>query len=360
MYNNTTFTENDVIKKAILMLKENLSDIKNYINNPASSTLKLQKIKVEILKADDRLNDIYNVLNANDETKLMEAKKLCNILQEEARAILEEKKYNTLMFKFGESSKFYSSKSNQNNSDLINREKYEYVLLEDDAKNDEIMAQALAYEEQREKEKKIEEKKIAGERKQDEKLYGKEYAIWHSLTKLTKLYGNGPYGKTVKELEDDIKHYGDTTYGLSRREIIKEKNYCKYFIKAYKPDLCLDNVSKRKLPAEIFKYLFSNGYLKEENIVEYSTNQFGRNFEAKRGDIQTEKDMMNNQKNLHRYNKIDFSKIDNSKYNRILYISNQWDYDSITKFVDHINEKFKGIIFAEEERCKKSVYRIEN
>ena len=33
----------------------------------------------------------------------------------------------------------------------------------------------------------------------------------------------------------------------------------------------------------------------------YSTNQFGRTFETKRGDIQTETDMKDNQKNLHRY-----------------------------------------------------------
>ena len=63
MNNDIKLTENDVIKKAILMLKENLSDIKSYINNPMSSNLKLQKVKVEILKANDRLNDIYNVLN---------------------------------------------------------------------------------------------------------------------------------------------------------------------------------------------------------------------------------------------------------------------------------------------------------
>ena len=93
MNNDTKLTENDVVKKAILMLKENLLGIKNYINNPMSATLKLQKVKVEILKTNDRLNDIYNVLNANDETKLIEVKKLCNILQDEAKAVIEERKF---------------------------------------------------------------------------------------------------------------------------------------------------------------------------------------------------------------------------------------------------------------------------
>ena len=93
MNNDIKLTENDVIKKAILMLKENLLDIKSYINNPMSSTLKLQKVKVEILKANDRLNDIYNVLNSNNQDKLIEIKKLCNILQEEVKAKIEEKEY---------------------------------------------------------------------------------------------------------------------------------------------------------------------------------------------------------------------------------------------------------------------------
>ena len=365
MNNDIKLTENDVIKKAILMLKENLSDIKSYINNPMSSTLKLQKVKVEILKANDRLNDIYNVLNANDETKLIEVKKLCNILQDEARAILEEKEYNKLMLELAESDKYYTKtgKSYQNNMELNKQEYEEYIAsLEKEELEYEIYCEQ-AYKEQREKEKKMEEQ-IDIEQKQDEKLYGKEYAIWHSLPKLDELYGSGirsPYQKSVKELEEDIKRYGDiAAHGISCREVLKQKNYCKFFIKAYKPELFLDNVSKRKLPAEIFKYLFSNGYLKEENIIEYSTNQFGRKFEAKRGDIQTEEDMIDNQKNIHRYNRIDFSKIKNSKFNKILYISCEWDYDSITKFIAYINEQFKGIIFSDEERVKKSVYNIEN
>lgn len=366
MNNDIKLTENDVIKKAILMLKENLSDIKSYINNPMSSNLKLQKVKVEILKANDRLNDIYNVLNANNETKLTEVKKLCNILQDEARAIIEEKEYNKLMLELTESDKYYTQagKSNQNNMELTKQEYEEYITSLKYAEDEEEYYKAMdqAYAEQREKEKKMDEQ-IEIERKQDTKLYGKEYAIWHSLPKLDELYGGlrTPYQKSVKELEEDIKRYGDiAAHGISRREVLKQKNYCKYFIKAYKPELFLDNVSKRKLPAEIFKYLFSNGYLKEENINEYSTNQFGRKFEAKRGDIQTEEDMTDNQKNLHRYNKIDFSKIKNSKFNKILYISCEWDYDSITKFIAYINEQFKGIIFSDEERIKESVYNMKS
>ena len=70
------------------MLKNNLLDMKKYLNNSMSSALKLQKIKVEILKVDDRLNDIFNVLNANNNERLLEAKKLCNMLHEEIQAIM--------------------------------------------------------------------------------------------------------------------------------------------------------------------------------------------------------------------------------------------------------------------------------
>lgn len=373
MDNNSKFTENDVIKQAVLMLKNNLLDMKNYLNNTMSPTLKLQKIKIEILKTDDRLNDIYSVLNANSETRLMEAKKLCNILKNEAQAKVEEKKYEELIKQEVKVSNEYHSNTSSEYKVSIDSiidymegnpgctaKEAEEALINIDKYYDE---QLKEYEEYENKIRKAEEK-IDIEQKQDTKLYGKEYAIWHSFPKLDELYGSGirtPYQKSVKELEEDIKRYGDiAVHGISRREVLKQKNYCKYFIKAYKPELFLDNVSKRKLPAEIFKYLFSNGYLNEENINEYSTNQFGRKFEAKRGDIQTEEDMIDNQKNLHRYNKIDFSKIKNSKFNKILYISSEWDYDSITKFVTHINEKFKGIIFADEERIKKSVYQIEN
>ena len=363
MNNGAKFTENDVIKKAILMLKNNLLYMKKYLNDPIFSALKLQKIKVEILKVDDRLNDIFNVLNADNNDRLLEAKKLCNMLYEEAQAMIEENKYS-------EYCKQEVKVLNEYHDNVSPDDKIKEACTKEFMENfseysccdeEKAFTEEMKHWEEYENERKKAEEKINAEQKQDAKLYGNEYAIWHSLPKLDELYGSGgPYGKTVKELKEDIKRGYANYHGISTKEVIKQKNYCKYFIKAYKPEFYLDNVSKRKLPTEIFKYLFSNGYMNEENIIEYSTNQFGRTFEAKRGDIQTEEDMIDNQKNLHRYNRIDFSKINNSKFNKILYISSEWDYDSITKFLAYINERFKGIIFADENRIKKSVYNIEN
>lgn len=368
MNKDNNFTENDIIKQAILMLKNNLVDMKSYLNNSMSPTLKLQKIKVEILKADDRLNDIYNVLNADDKTRLAEAKKLCNILKDEVQAIVEERKYEEFS-----KQKFEVLNEHNNNTITstyqIDAEEIMSYMEGNRCTRKEAEEALIAEKEYWEAQKKelevyekgikIAEEKIEIEKIKDAKLYGKEYAIWNEMRKYEDIYGKGPGTKSIKELKEDIKQGLTSHLGISYKKIIRDKNYCKYFIKAYKPEFYLNNVSKRKLPAEIFKYLFSNGYLNEENIIEYSTNQFGRKFEAKRGDIQTEEDMKDNQKNLHRYNKIDFSKIQDSKFNKILYISSEWDYDSITKFVTHINERFKGIIFSDEIRRKKSVYSIE-
>ncbi len=356
MSNDNKFTEIDIIKQAILMLKNNLIDMKSYLNNSMSPTLKLQKIKVEILKADDRLNDIYNVLNTDDETRLIEAKKLCNILKDEVQAIVEERKYKEISKQefevLNECNKNNTSSNYNVDLDVMNYMDCNPGCTREEAEE----ALSKLYEE---KEKEYAEycREQELEFEQDSELYGKEYATWHSKN----IYGGNP--KRISDYEELMRLCGDDEElmklcGIDKDEIKKQKNYCKYFIKAYKPKFYLDNISKRKLPAEIFKYLFSNGYLKEENIVEYSTNQFGRKFEAKRGDIQTEEDMVDNQKNLHRYNKIDFSKIKNSKFNKILYISTEWDYDSISKFVAYINEKFKGIIFSDENSMLKTVYKF--
>ncbi len=120
----------------------------------------------------------------------------------------------------------------------------------------------------------------------------------------------------------------------------KKKNYVRYNIEGFHPYFEKTNISKRQLPTIVFEYLISNGLLEEKDFIEFSTNQFGRTFESKKGDLLTADMMKGNEKNLHRYNKIDFSKNKTSKYNGILYVSNQWDLNSITKFIQHINKKY--------------------
>ena len=191
------------------------------------------------------------------------------------------------------------------------------------------------------------EKAMNDEWSKNQKMYGDEYAYRYYS------YFNRPK-VTIEQDKFSMQSLPRYGYDLDNRKTyyereINRKNYTKYSLFGVNPQLAINKISKRNLPTKIFEYLFSNGYLNEENISMYSTNQFGRTFETKRGDIQTETDMKDNQKNLHRYNKIDFSIIENSKYDKVLYISNQWDYDSLTKFIEHINSSFKGIIIVDEE-----------
>ena len=216
---------------------------------------------------------------------------------------------------------------------------YEYESFQDDLLNEYEKSQekqAKEYEEY--------EKKLWNEHSENEKLYGQDYANKYLNYKM-----HTP--ATIASLKNLANIHPSLMDNLN--ENIKSKNYTKYSIEGVNSSFVLHKMSKRMVPTKVFEYLFANGFLTDKDLIRYSTNQFGRTFETKRGDIQTEEDMKDNKKNLHRYNKIDFSKIKNSKYHNTLYISNQWDYDSLTEFIKHINEIYKGIIFVTEENKNK-------
>ena len=129
------------------------------------------------------------------------------------------------------------------------------------------------------------------------------------------------------------------------------KDYTKFDMIGINPNLLLKKISKRQLPTEVFKYLIVNSILKPNEFEYFLKNNFGRTFESKMGDIILEKDYPKESHRQKRYNKLDFNQINSNglfsfvenkenRFNKILYVSNQWDKNSIEKFINFINAKF--------------------
>ena len=98
--------------------------------------------------------------------------------------------------------------------------------------------------------------------------------------------------------------------------------------------------------------MISNNIIKEEDFSKFKTNQFGRTFESKMGDIVFEKDLPIEQNRLKRYNKVDFSQILKSSYKGVLYISNQWSEESISKYIDYIRKHYNDFVLIEDPHKK--------
>lgn len=149
------------------------------------------------------------------------------------------------------------------------------------------------------------------------------------------------YHQLWKHKYHQFRHCDITTHAAKT----SNKNFMKFIFTGKEPAFSSGKLSKRNLPTEIFKYLISNGILSEKDLSSYSTNAFGRKFAAKLGDILFENEISEQDINYKRFNRVDFNSIKNSKYKGILYISNQWDIDSIGKFCKHILEKYSDDIF---------------
>lgn len=356
MNNDTKLTENDVVKKAILMLKENLLGIKNYINNPMSATLKLQKVKVEILKTNDRLNDIYNVLNANDETKLIEVKKLCNILQDEAKAVIEERKFTESRVQETNQLNDYSSNKTTSNykidEDFINN----YMENFQGSTHQEAETAYINEMKHWEEYEKYEEERINN--------FLKKHNNFRSV--FEECYEDKNLDKDMEILKNYLEKNNmlSTSLSISSHDLVviraklavaknkskigtlvipkeenkykTEKDYSRYEIISVKPAYVKSNLSKRKLPTEIFTYLISNNILTAKDFKKYSINQFGRTFETKMGDIILDNELPEALDRQKRYNKVDFSQYPKSDFKGTLYISNQWDKNSIDRLIDNI------------------------
>lgn len=361
MNNDIKLTENDVIKKAILMLKENLLDIKSYINNPMSSTLKLQKVKVEILKANDRLNDIYNVLNANDETKLIEVKKLCNMLHEEVQAIMEEKKYTEYCKQEIKVLNDYDN-NNKTTANYKVDEKYIKDFMESNPGYTRHDAEEAFINEMKHWEEYVKEYQ-----KQDQERcerFLKKHNNFRSV--FDECYEDKNLDKDMEILKNYLEKNNmlSTSLSISGHDLVviraklavaknkskigmlvipeeenkykTEKDYSRYEIISVKPAYIKSNLSKRKLPTEIFTYLISNNILTAKDFKKYSINQFGRTFEAKMGDIILDNELPETLDRQKRYNKVDFLQYPKSDFKGTLYISNQWDKKSIDKLINNI------------------------
>ena len=356
MNNDTKLTENDVVKKAILMLKENLLGIKNYINNPMSATLKLQKVKVEILKTNDRLNDIYNVLNANDENKLIEVKRLCNILQDEAKAVIEERKFTESRVQETNQLNDYSSKKTTSNykidEDFINN----YMENFQGSTHQEAETAYINEMKHWEEYEKYEEERINN--------FLKKHNNFRSV--FEECYEDKNLDKDMEILKNYLEKNNmlSTSLSISSHDLVviraklavaknkskigtlvipkeenkykTEKDYSRYEIISVKPAYVKSNLSKRKLPTEIFTYLISNNILTAKDFKKYSINQFGRTFEAKMGDIILDNELPEALDRQKRYNKVDFSQYPKSNFKGTLYISNQWDKNSIDRLINNI------------------------
>ena len=361
MNNDIKFTENDVIKKAILMLKENLLDIKSYINNPMSSTLKLQKVKVEILKANDRLNDIYNVLNANDETKLIEVKKLCNMLHEEVQAIMEEKKYTEYCKQEIKVLNDYDN-NNKTTANYKVDEKYIKDFMESypgytrhDAE-EAFINEMKHWEEYKKEYQKYEQERcerflkkhnnfrsVFDECYEDKNLDKDMEILKNYLEKNNMLSTSLPGGshdlvviRAKLAVAKNKSKIGMLVIPKEENKYKTEKDYSRYEIISVKPAYVKSNLSKRKLPTEIFTYLISNNILTAKDFKKYSINQFGRTFEAKMGDIILDNELPEALDRQKRYNKVDFSQYPKSDFKGTLYISNQWDKNSIDRLINNI------------------------
>ena len=142
-----------------------------------------------------------------------------------------------------------------------------------------------------------------------------------------------------------------------------KKDFTKYTIIGINPPYEKNKISKRQLPTEIIKYLIYYNILKEENLKDFSTNQFGRTFESKMGDIITEEELPTDPNRAKRYNLLDFTQVikmdTNAKaitrldellgenpceFSKKIYVSTEWDKNSLENFIEYIRKNYKDYI----------------
>lgn len=322
-----------LIKKALTMMNDNnIMEIRGFLNSTNKPTLKLQQIRTGILKIEDRLNELLQILNTNDDNKKNTyIKQLTFLLKEEEDSRIEEQtnSYKTI-------------------------KKRESDMYEEMYKDDPDYLKYLQDIEEMYSNMSEEERKAYDENEQacNESYEDFEKSLHDEYYKYAIATGKNP---------EDIYEFNKFTNKRLELKVTSDvnknskKDYTRYEILGVKPYFELKKISKRKLPTEVFKYLISNNIIKEEDFKKYSKNQFGRTFEIKMGDILTEEEMPKAENKQRRYNMIDFSdlsKYPKSEYRGKIFVPNDWDKDSINKFIEHIEtnyHEYLSIIYPDKQ-----------
>lgn len=335
-----------IITQLVQLIKDyNIPLIKKIGKENTSVQLKLMKIKTEILKLDDKIDDIIYISNIADiGTMNNKMAQFLNLINEEKTAYsdilseeFEKNRNKTVQPINREVTKINASGSlNINTEDMKIKEIYNQMLNEANDKKS-IKENAI----------KSLNDLIENETNSMSDFLNFQCDAYKNAYKefiaLVKLYNITNW---TKENFDEYRHLREMSVKIT---LCDDKNgniriYSKYAILKIINHLMQVGLSKRQLPTEVFKYLISNNVIKEKDFKLFSKNQFGRTFESKMGDIITEEELPKDIKRQKRYNKIDFSEIDKSEYKGILYVSNQWSEDSISKFIDYISKNYSDYI----------------
>ena len=360
-----------IVNELISLIREhNIFQIKKLCKENKDIQLKLLNVKTEILKIDDKLEDILNFNTINDITEMDNAvSQVLNMINEEKAAYSiinnlhnfnddifvpnniiskNKRKISSLDYDFYNKSEQYRSKINYDKNPEF-AEKVITDYKEDCQKfiQEEIEYENLKNENLRNEEHYNEFDEQVEEIQKEWELEWKEICV-RELMQAKQEFEAYTGLKNIQPDDKDFNAY----YELRRNKAIKftscdyksgnARVYTKYEVNGYIKDkpLQIKNVSKRQLPECVFTYLIKNNVIKECDFEKFFSNQFGRTFESKMGDIILEKDYPIQKNRQKRYTKIDCSNSESSDFHGVVYISNQWSEDSIKKYIDYIHKNY--------------------
>ena len=338
-----------------IIRKHYIPQVKKLCKENKDIQLKLLNVKTEILKIDDKLEDILNLNSINDINEMNNTvSQVLNMINEEKAAyLIKEDNSNNINTKILQNNNISDSSSQilseedieekkirKSFEELMDQENRSYydLIKEDEGFPDNYDDYSM--ETDGEEDPGYESYK---EYKYD--YYKEFYALVNSEN--VKYWRKEDFGKYM-----DLRQKGSVKVTFCDDKKGNIRIYSKYQITGlikghdYKNKKGKEWLSKRQLPTEVFTYLISNNIIKEENFKDFSTNQFGRTFETKMGDIVLEKDLPKEKNRQKRYEKVDFSDSEykQSEFKGILYFSNQWDEDSIFKFIKYIRKHYNDQI----------------
>lgn len=346
-----------IIQLIYLIKDQNILSVKNISKENKDIQTKLLNMRTEILKIEDKLNDILNINKVNSVNEINKTvAQFLNLINEEKAANISVENQNQ-----------HDIKNNDNNVNKSEQKTNNVIKLHTNNTDLEEMKIRTSFNEMIARENKDVYESIKDDEEYKEFLDCSDFIV-DEEDSLYQDYLDDRYEEYKKYYKEfyalvnsaNIKSWNTNDFdkymrlrdaGSVKITFCDDKNgnlriYSKYDLLGLIKENPYDkqNISKRQLPTEIFKYLISNNIIKESDFKIFSKNQFGRTFESKMGDILNENELPEEIGRQKRYNKIDFSEFEHSKFKSILYISNQWSEDSIVKFIAYIRENYNDYI----------------
>lgn len=339
-----------IVNLLLLTLKNNVIQVKKLCKDNKDIQLKMLDVRTEILKIEDRIEDILDLNNINTVKDINEASsRFSNLINEESLASSTISSNNLIEINKTSINAQKDIHKSTNTKELTKEELEEKTLrkwFEEMIKEEEEEFRSHYSQEIEEMENaELEENKATYHEYLDCSFeeYKKEYKEFCSLIATENIE---TLRKEYFEKYRTLRETGSIKITFCDDKKGNVRIYSKYdfsgLIKSNRKEEL--NVSKRQLPTVIFDYLICNKIIKNKDLELFSKNRFGRTFESKMGDIIKEKDLPSSPSRQKRYNKKDYSSIETIDINEPIYISNQWDENSISKFIDYVRKEYNDYI----------------